>query len=34
LKGPTYHTGAWPHEPVDLTGKRVAVIGTALRACR
>jgi cation diffusion facilitator CzcD-associated flavoprotein CzcO len=26
--GAWYHTGAWPHEPVDLTGKRVAVIGT------
>jgi len=26
--GTTYHTGAWPHEGVDFTGKRVAVIGT------
>ena len=26
--GPTYHTGRWPHEGVDFTGKRVAVIGT------
>jgi cyclohexanone monooxygenase len=26
--GPTYHTGHWPHEGVDLTGQRVAVIGT------
>ncbi len=26
--GPTFHTGNWPHEPVDFTGKRVAVIGT------
>ncbi|HEY2737115.1 MAG TPA: NAD(P)/FAD-dependent oxidoreductase, partial [Thermoanaerobaculia bacterium] len=26
--GPTYHTGAWPHEGVDFTGKRVAVVGT------
>ena len=26
--GKTYHTGTWPHEPVDFTGKRVAVIGT------
>ena len=26
--GPVYHTGAWPHEGVDFTGKRVAVIGT------
>jgi cyclohexanone monooxygenase len=26
--GPWYHTGAWPHEPVDFTGQRVGVIGT------
>lgn len=26
--GQTYHTGIWPHEGVDFTGKRVAVIGT------
>jgi cation diffusion facilitator CzcD-associated flavoprotein CzcO len=26
--GPTYHTGAWPHEGVDFVGKRVGVIGT------
>ncbi len=26
--GETYHTGEWPHEPVDFTGKRVGVIGT------
>ncbi len=26
--GETYHTGQWPHEPVDFSGKRVAVIGT------
>ena len=26
--GATYHTGEWPHEGVDFTGKRVAVIGT------
>jgi cyclohexanone monooxygenase len=26
--GSTFHTGNWPHEPVDFTGKRVAVIGT------
>ncbi|MDA3039254.1 MAG: NAD(P)/FAD-dependent oxidoreductase [Actinomycetota bacterium] len=26
--GEAYHTGAWPHEGVDFTGKRVAVIGT------
>jgi cyclohexanone monooxygenase len=26
--GATYHTGNWPHEGVDFTGKRVGVIGT------
>jgi cation diffusion facilitator CzcD-associated flavoprotein CzcO len=26
--GQTYHTAHWPHENVDFTGKRVAVIGT------
>ena len=26
--GETYHTGRWPHEPLSLEGKRVAVIGT------
>jgi cyclohexanone monooxygenase len=26
--GETYHTGAWPHEGVDFSGKTVAVIGT------
>jgi cyclohexanone monooxygenase len=28
FRGETYHTGRWPHTPVDFTGKRVAVIGT------
>ena len=27
-QGDWYHTGAWPHDPVDFSGKRVAVIGT------
>ena len=26
--GPSFHTYYWPHEPVDLSGKKVAVIGT------
>ncbi len=26
--GPTYHTALWPHEKVDFTDQRVAVIGT------
>ena len=25
--GETYHTGAWPHDGVDFTGQRIAVIG-------
>jgi cyclohexanone monooxygenase len=28
FKGPVYHTGNWPHEPVDFTGLRVGIIGT------
>ena len=28
FEGQSYHTGTWPHEGVDFTGKRVAVIGT------
>jgi cation diffusion facilitator CzcD-associated flavoprotein CzcO len=30
--GESYHTGRWPKEPVDLRGKRVAVIGTGATA--
>jgi cyclohexanone monooxygenase len=32
FKGQVYHTGHWPHEPVDFTGQRVAVIGTGSSA--
>jgi cyclohexanone monooxygenase len=32
FKGPTYHTGNWPHEDVDFTGKTVGVIGTGSSA--
>jgi cation diffusion facilitator CzcD-associated flavoprotein CzcO len=28
FQGQSFHTARWPHEPVDFTGKRVAVIGT------
>ena len=28
FQGETYHTARWPHEDVDLSGKRVGVIGT------
>ncbi len=30
--GKIYHTGQWPHEGVDFTGQRVAVIGTGSSA--
>jgi len=30
--GPSYHTGTWPHEGVDFTGQRVAMIGTGSSA--
>jgi cyclohexanone monooxygenase len=30
--GATYHTGRWPHEGVDFSGKRVGVIGTGSSA--
>ncbi|MEQ1883089.1 MAG: NAD(P)/FAD-dependent oxidoreductase [Burkholderiales bacterium] len=30
--GPTYHTGRWPHEEVNFTGQRVAIIGTGSSA--
>lgn len=30
--GPTYHTGEWPHDGVDFTGKTVGLIGTGSSA--
>jgi cyclohexanone monooxygenase len=30
--GLTFHTGRWPHDPVDFTGQRVGVIGTGSSA--
>ena len=30
--GPVLHSAAWPHEPVDFSGRRVAVIGTGSSA--
>ena len=30
--GRTFHTGRWPHEAVDFTGRRVGVIGTGSSA--
>jgi len=32
FQGPAYHTGHWPHDPVDFTGLRVGVIGTGSSA--
>jgi cation diffusion facilitator CzcD-associated flavoprotein CzcO/acetyl esterase/lipase len=32
FKGDVYFTGRWPHEKVDFTGKKVAVIGTGSSA--
>jgi cation diffusion facilitator CzcD-associated flavoprotein CzcO len=32
FKGTRFHTGRWPKEKVDFTGKRVAVIGTGATA--
>src|ERR1700681_4531099 len=32
FRGATYHTGHWPHEGVDFSGKRVGVIGTGSSA--
>ena len=31
-RGSAYHTARWPHEPVDLRGKRVGIIGTGATA--
>ena len=28
FRGARYHTGHWPHQPVDFTGQRVGIIGT------
>ena len=32
FKGPTYHTGNWPHDGVDFTGETVGMIGTGSSA--
>ncbi len=32
FKGRTFHTGQWPHEKVDFSGRTVAVIGTGSSA--
>ena len=32
FEGDCYHTGKWPHQPVDFSGQRVGVIGTGSSA--
>ena len=32
FKGRSFHTFHWPHEPVELAGKKVAIIGTGATA--
>lgn len=32
FRGPLHHTGLWPQEGLDFTGKRVAIIGTGASA--
>jgi cation diffusion facilitator CzcD-associated flavoprotein CzcO len=32
FKGRSFHTFYWPHEPVEMAGKRVAIIGTGATA--
>ena len=32
FEGEWYHTGAWPHEEVSFTGKRVGIVGTGSSA--
>jgi cyclohexanone monooxygenase len=32
FEGMTIHTGTWPHEKIDFTGKRVGIIGTGSSA--
>ena len=32
FRGPTHHTGHWPHEGVDFTGQRVGIIGSGASA--
>jgi cation diffusion facilitator CzcD-associated flavoprotein CzcO len=32
FKGISFHTNDWPHEPLDLTGKRIGIIGTGATA--
>ena len=32
FKGRSFHTFHWPHEPVEMAGKKVAIIGTGATA--
>ena len=32
FEGPSFHAFHWPHDPIDLRGKRIAVVGTGATA--
>src|SRR5690606_40266349 len=32
FRGPSFHTYYWPHEGIDLKGKRVGIVGTGATA--
>ena len=32
FEGKSFHASQWPHEPLDLAGKRVAVVGSGATA--
>lgn len=34
FKGQIFHTARWPHEEVDLDGKRVGIVGTGSSGCQ
>ena len=34
FQGDFYHTGKWPHEPVDFSGRRVGIVGTGSSGCQ
>jgi cation diffusion facilitator CzcD-associated flavoprotein CzcO len=34
FEGDFYHTGQWPHGPVDFDGRRVGMVGTGSSACQ
>ena len=34
FQGDFYHTGKWPHEPVDFSARRVGIVGTGSSGCQ